>query len=284
MTTIEIDLSQVAQARDIHVAFSTALGFPEWYGHNWDAFWDLVSSDYPLPDHLTLRGLDHVERVLPAEATKMLACFADYNNSSGRVCELAITDDYASPMFLLRYEATPVAPIEDAEGAFVNCWIKAASSREANEVAVKLIEDEGWRVISHEATEATSLASATEDTRPFVAQACVDGAVLDFHTWSSEADSDEDDSDEEPMTIDCKVHGTSRSAIVCRHHVHPTDTALGFVENSSDPDDLQAWCDACEEMFLSEGDKTEAFLKFNHFAVVCVACYERLKQLHSAPN
>jgi hypothetical protein len=82
---------------------------------------------------------------------------------------------------------------------------------------------------------------------------------------TSEADSDEDDSDEKPMTIDCKVHGTSRSAIVCRHHVHPTDTALGFVENSSDPDDLQAWCDACEEMLLSEGDKTEAFLKSNHF-------------------
>lgn len=79
MTTIEIDLSTVAQARDIHVAFSNALGFPEWYGHNWDAFWDLVSSEHPLPGALTIRGVDHVERVLPAEATKMLACFADYN-------------------------------------------------------------------------------------------------------------------------------------------------------------------------------------------------------------
>ena len=61
MTTMEVDFSQVAQPRDIHVAFSTALGFPEWYGHNWDAFWDLVSSDYPLPDRLTSRGLDHID-------------------------------------------------------------------------------------------------------------------------------------------------------------------------------------------------------------------------------
>lgn len=93
MTEIEVDLSHVARARDIHMVLSTALGFPEWYGHNWDGFWDLVSSDHPLPDRLTIRGLDHVERILPAEAAKMLACFADYNNSSGRVCELAVTDD-----------------------------------------------------------------------------------------------------------------------------------------------------------------------------------------------
>src|SRR4051794_12109485 len=88
-------------------------------------------------------------------------------------------------------------------------------------------------------------------------------------------DDGDDESSDDPMTIDCDVHGTSRSAVVCRHHTRPGDAALGFVENSSDPDDLQAWCEACEEMFLREGDKTEAFLKFNNFALVCVDCYAR---------
>lgn len=96
--------------------------------------------------------------------------------------------------------------------------------------------------------------------------------------------SDDDESDDEPMMIDCDVHGAGRSAVVCRHHLRPTDSILGFVENSSDPDDLQAWCNACEEMFLREQELTEAFREFNDFAVVCIECYARLKKLHSSPN
>lgn len=96
--------------------------------------------------------------------------------------------------------------------------------------------------------------------------------------------SDDDESDAEPTTIDCEVHGTSRSAVVCRHHIRTSDLSVGFVENSSDPNDLQAWCDACEEMFLREQQLTETFRKFNDFAVVCIECYARLKKLRSSPN
>jgi len=42
----------------------------------------------------------------------MLRCFADYNRESGRVCALAVTDDYSTPMFFLQYEARP-APTAD---------------------------------------------------------------------------------------------------------------------------------------------------------------------------
>jgi hypothetical protein len=80
--------------------------------------------------------------------------------------------------------------------------------------------------------------------------------------------------------INCDSHGHRGSAIVCRHHLEVRDRAAGFVENSDDPDDLQAWCDACEDLFLREGDKTEPFLKFNNFAVVCVDCYARLRERH----
>lgn len=93
-----------------------------------------------------------------------------------------------------------------------------------------------------------------------------------------------DDPDDRPATIDCEIHGTSRGAIVCRHLLRPTDAILGFVENSSDPNDLQAWCDLCEEMFLREQALTEAFREFNDFAVVCIACYARMKKLHQATS
>ena len=84
--------------------------------------------------------------------------------------------------------------------------------------------------------------------------------------------------------IDCKRHGRSASAIVCRHHLDARGRTVGFIENRSDPDDLQAWCLACEERYLAEGDLTEAFRAFNDFAVVCVACYREFERRHAAPS
>jgi hypothetical protein len=84
------------------------------------------------------------------------------------------------------------------------------------------------------------------------------------------------------MTIDCGVHGKGRvSAVVCRHQLDVHDRSVGFVENSDDPDDPQAWCSDCEAVFVQEGGMTDAFVDFNNFAVVCVDCYQRLKSRHS---
>jgi len=84
-----------------------------------------------------------------------------------------------------------------------------------------------------------------------------------------------------PATIICDIHGDRPCAIVCRHHLAALDRAVGFVENSKDPDDRQAWCDDCESLFLREGGKTKSFLEFNNFGVVCVDCFIRLRSRHS---
>jgi len=86
--------------------------------------------------------------------------------------------------------------------------------------------------------------------------------------------------DDDEGWIDCDCHGRCRSAIVCTHHVDQREQPAGFVENRSDPDDLQAWCFACERMFVAEGELTESFRRFNDFAVVCVSCYHELRQRH----
>jgi hypothetical protein len=86
----------------------------------------------------------------------------------------------------------------------------------------------------------------------------------------------------EPLTINCKTHGENCiSAVVCGHMVESKPLAVGFVENSDDPNDLQAWCEGCEEMFQREGDKTEAFLEFNRMTIVCTNCYAELRAMHS---
>jgi hypothetical protein len=84
-----------------------------------------------------------------------------------------------------------------------------------------------------------------------------------------------------PLHVDCGPHGKRIAAVVCCHMVGASE-AVGFIENSSDPYDLQAWCERCEEMFLAEGDKTPAFEAFNNRAIVCCVCYGDLKTRHSA--
>lgn len=68
-------------------------------------------------------------------------------------------------------------------------------------------------------------------------------------------------------------------SVVCCHMIGTTGP-VGFVENSSDPDDLQAWCHDCEAMFLAEDGKTDAFVAFNDMAIVCARCYHALKERH----
>jgi hypothetical protein len=81
--------------------------------------------------------------------------------------------------------------------------------------------------------------------------------------------------------VKCTAHGERVTAVVCGHMLGEKEARVGFVENSDDPDDLQAWCDECERMFLAEGDKTPAFREFNDMAVVCDRCYASLKKRHS---
>ena len=88
----------------------------------------------------------------------------------------------------------------------------------------------------------------------------------------------------EPQFVDCGKHGQRVSAVVCRHLVKASGERVGFIENSSDPNDLQAWCQKCEIFFEEEGGMTEKFRVFNDMALVCVVCYENSKEYHRAGN
>lgn len=89
-------------------------------------------------------------------------------------------------------------------------------------------------------------------------------------------------SETEPLMVNCGEHGQRVATVICCHLLGGTDRpSAGFIENSSDPNDLQAWCHACEAKFEEEGDMTEAFRAFNDFAVVCITCYLAAKAHHS---
>ncbi|QEC67336.1 hypothetical protein FRZ67_08520 [Panacibacter ginsenosidivorans] len=81
------------------------------------------------------------------------------------------------------------------------------------------------------------------------------------------------------LEIDC-AHGKGIASIVCCHLLNSVDS-VGFIENNSDPDNLQAWCYACEFFFQQEEEMSEEFKNFNNAKVVCEKCYEELKNTHS---
>ena len=88
-------------------------------------------------------------------------------------------------------------------------------------------------------------------------------------------------SNDQTLAITCSTHGPGVGAVVCGHMVSDGGTVVGFVENSSDPNDLQAWCNECEALFLREGEMTEEFRQFTKMSIVCVVCYSTLKLQHT---
>ena len=62
MKIIELDLTGCRGLSEIHERIRIAFGFPEWYGKNWNAFWDLLWSECDA-DGVVVKG----EKDLPEE-------------------------------------------------------------------------------------------------------------------------------------------------------------------------------------------------------------------------
>jgi ribonuclease inhibitor len=80
-TELEIDLTSVNSRESLHEALRTALGFPEWYGKNWDAFWDCVRDPdlSSVPLSLKLRRSPRLAEALPREYRLFRKCLEDLN-------------------------------------------------------------------------------------------------------------------------------------------------------------------------------------------------------------
>ena len=71
--TYTIDFSNVNHYFEMHAIIKEALEFPDYYGCNWDAFWDCLTDMYGEPIHIEIIGLDVMERKFGVEnAAKMI--------------------------------------------------------------------------------------------------------------------------------------------------------------------------------------------------------------------
>jgi len=74
---VEIDLSGVTTSGELQLLLARSLGFPDWYGCNWDAFWDAITGLVAMPRRLRLIGWDGLAKRLPDDARIMQQLLAE---------------------------------------------------------------------------------------------------------------------------------------------------------------------------------------------------------------
>jgi RNAse (barnase) inhibitor barstar len=75
-TVITLDLSECKYIDDMHQRIKTAFDFPDYYGENWDAFWDLIrgTRDNTIVE---IKGAASLPKELRKEVDKMIECLED---------------------------------------------------------------------------------------------------------------------------------------------------------------------------------------------------------------
>jgi len=68
---IEIDLTSIKTSNELHELLKRKLDFPEFYGMNWNAFWDAITSLVELPEKLVLIGWNEMEKKISEDAKIM---------------------------------------------------------------------------------------------------------------------------------------------------------------------------------------------------------------------
>ena len=82
MKTVILDLTGCKSSWDIHERIRKVFDFPEWYGKNWDAFYDLLSMDSDI-ERVIVRG----EQTLPPELSEHLKKMHEVFDDTAAFCE-----------------------------------------------------------------------------------------------------------------------------------------------------------------------------------------------------
>ena len=72
-----IDFRGVKNYYDMHFTIRDSLDFPDYYGANWDAFWDCLTDIASRPLHVKLMGVEILQKKFPWDTDVMLKTFKD---------------------------------------------------------------------------------------------------------------------------------------------------------------------------------------------------------------
>ena len=75
-----VDFTNVKYYLEMHAVIWKSLDFPDYYGCNWDAFWDCLSEMYGEPVHIEIIGIDVLESKFEGVADKMIKILKRYKH------------------------------------------------------------------------------------------------------------------------------------------------------------------------------------------------------------
>jgi RNAse (barnase) inhibitor barstar len=78
-TSVTIDVTNVQSANELHLLLKEKLEFPNFYGENWDAFWDAITGLVSLPDKLIFVGWADLEKRLTKDSKIMKEFLLKHN-------------------------------------------------------------------------------------------------------------------------------------------------------------------------------------------------------------
>lgn len=74
--SVDVNVAGIASREQLHSHLREQLGFPDYYGCNFDAFWDCITdpAQWRMPVTLRVLGLDALASLLPREARLLREC------------------------------------------------------------------------------------------------------------------------------------------------------------------------------------------------------------------
>ena len=75
-----IDFTNVKYYLEMHFAIREALDFPDYYGCNWDAFWDCLTDMVGRPVHIKIIGLDVIRKKFDDAADMMIETLQEFKH------------------------------------------------------------------------------------------------------------------------------------------------------------------------------------------------------------
>ncbi|QQL44424.1 barstar family protein [Sulfuriroseicoccus oceanibius] len=78
---VKIQLEGVSSKEELHERLAHALAFPDYYGRNWDAFWDCITElAFDDVSEVTLTDWDGFPASLTDDAAKLLRCLNEWTH------------------------------------------------------------------------------------------------------------------------------------------------------------------------------------------------------------
>lgn len=77
-----IDLKNIQSIKELHSVFKKELGFPDFYGENWDAFWDSIIGLVEMPPVLILENWNNFATRFPDDSSKLTEIITLFNKEN----------------------------------------------------------------------------------------------------------------------------------------------------------------------------------------------------------